>query len=594
MTTGAAQTVGRRASLFAMWVFLLVLSLQYASRFVPWNSDYGIPLMMSNDPSRGFYSIYYWGQSRLGGAFYLVASWVSALGFDWSPVSLHTAYVTLGVIGMTSLVTWVPRVGLVACVVALLVTLMSRIVAPVFLSYAHPYALQFPLLIAVISTLIPRELTRRQMMLSVALCFFCDWISLASPLLQLGALMSISIVQGERSPRRIAMRAGPIFVGAIGELILRGLYIVGCKAAFGTEPTSGGQGLDLGHLVSNFMAMAKHHGNDPWVLASTAIALAGPWIAWRWLTACEDTLAWMFGLSGAGVGNFLLTIIVPHIRSNGYHSRYLAVGFVLFAASAGLFLAIVWRHCFSQYRAWLYLAPVVLLLPAWHLSATQPHDQTQTFRAAYSKLRQRRATVVVGGYYEAYSIAGLDPKRVMDALVIEGDTDRTPWSRTRLNEQESLWLVDGHHWIGTGERLSPLRIEYGHALHVDREAPVRAGSRRLYSADYLNATRLLDLPAHRRDRESCRGLVLPMHSSLEPGMIWVRTTIEGDRIAIEADGQRLSPTFEYTDHVLFVLRDSRSNPELRVSAAAEECRIWSAVWIPFDRYPKLEHDVFAD
>ncbi|MFN2597944.1 MAG: hypothetical protein ABR563_12260, partial [Pyrinomonadaceae bacterium] len=234
---------------------------------------------------------------------------------------------------------------------------------------------------------------------------------------------------------------------------------------------------DRGNFSANFRAQWQvfAHTPSPWWQLALLGALATLPLAYLLLRcslrdddktarACEpgarlDLCALAVGCGAFALANFSTTVVFTWTRLNAYGGRYLALTH-LFGAFAGLvalcFLLNLSRGIYGARRvAANALAALAALLLLIRFPPARKDPGYEPLRAAAASLAARAPrAVLLGGYWDTYVFAGLEPSAAFTPVPAEDQLVRTPWT-PRLMRQSGRVLVVQHAFPATNEPETP-------------------------------------------------------------------------------------------------------------------------------------------
>jgi hypothetical protein len=245
-------------------------------------------------------------------------------------------------------------------------------------------------------------------------------------------------------------------------------------------------GFDTGHLSANLGAQLDHLDKLSWwpIYAVPTVALLGLACAslfaalWRKepvlkaLSAvlADDTALLAMGAYGLAALNFVLTVVVDHVRLHFYDDRYLILT-NLFAPVSGMLTVFVLLKIAVTPRLRAYVGPAFLVAA---LTLLTLHFPVRGYSLEYQMLKDTALTlarkaprgVLMGGYWDTYVFAGLQPNDTMIPVPVMGQVDRTPWTRKMVRRADRV--VVGYRRGSPGAAVSPPQIlrQYGNTLKL--------------------------------------------------------------------------------------------------------------------------------
>jgi hypothetical protein len=540
-TTGAPPTDARagttlRALLTAGALVLFALLVAQATRaFGPdaavspeYNSDNGVPVLMSNADEWNLFHFYYYGQDRFGAWPFLLARAVGkALGAQVMPEHLH-AWLTAWLLAGAFVVAALARgFRLLAAGLYLAVVVAIPSLSYVLFELAQVYPWQLTALLLAwwsvrrhndsVAALAADEAPSRRALFggrarTFLLSFLAIWTSTVSgPLLVLVAgveALRTKLLAPEHFPAKRALRRwgeAVLLIGAayVVETIIRGRYHSFSKRHYGLRYRTN-LGIDFAHLGDNARAILGQVWNAqalPLLLAGTVGALAAAVLAWRRLrnpaaseprepVLLEGALL-VLGAWVLGAAHLPLLIVLNHVRVNEYHSRYFTPLFLFgaFAGALSLALAVSLVPALARLRPRVLagVGAASLAGAAWALPAPQPNPSMEELRRTAERLAQRRPGVyLLGGYWDTYLWPSLQREGALVPVPHEADYQRTVWWSRGLSKQSQV-LVGHTHFPGSGTAEAPAPWLFQHSTLLQLEQPRwDAGAGRTFSL-YRNA-----------------------------------------------------------------------------------------------------------
>jgi hypothetical protein len=502
---------------FVVWRATVAFTPGNHDNSVYFNSDSAIVVLMANDDRPiTVFNAYYYGADRWGGWPFLVAQAIRrATGYTWTP---HSVFVMQAV--------WV-LLGAWACAalcrrdwaIAGLAYLIAACVLPggdflLFeLSQIYGWQVTGVLFAWLGIRRVFDSLTRsriaaaRWFVLALIFTFLAVWSSVAS----LPILMVLCAIEGVRawaggadseSPGssssattwRVlaigsALAVTAVAGGALFERLLKSRYHRWALEHYGSEFSTTFH-IDHGHLLDSLGIQAMHLVRQPWsalsllpiaaliVLAAMFIyALAAGKSALRRAVSrvmADDTAMMAAGSIAIAALSFVLAVLVDHVRLNGYNSRYLTLCF-LFLPIAGMLTLYVLsrmaaRPASRQALAQPACAALAIVLLAVAIPTPPPFNlfRLQTVTARELAARAPRG-VLLGGYWDTYLFAALQPpERALIPVPFEG-ASRTPWTGAAVKSAREVIVVSpkDHSVRGPSVTMPDTITQYGATLRLD-------------------------------------------------------------------------------------------------------------------------------
>jgi hypothetical protein len=480
-----------------LWVSVLARALTHfdpgSDVVTGWNSDASITVLQSNDGVFDPYRLYYYGQDRIGAWPWLLAQgWRALTGFDWTAYRMFVWQAVWACVACLALGGLFRRVGWVLSASYAALILLSPLFQVQLFALSQPFGWQLTALFLawgtqtrLIEALAAPALGRAVWGWGAAALLFASlacWTSPTSgPLLFAGfVVQGIAVAAlSPPGPRRWRWLFAVVPAGAgMGiEAWIRHVFHRFAKQAFGSAYRTS-VGVDTGYLLTNVRGVWDAFAAEPlapFVLAGMAVGLvAVGYLGWhlaRRTLAAQAERAELAALTaaffGAALGNACITVLVRHVRYNGYSIRYLmptmALGVLAAAAGAFFLLSLVP----ALRPRWKLLGAVASGgLVAWgHLGLVPriPAPALERAQAAADALVARTGgTVLIGSYWDVYQVGALDPSHRLWSLTFDGDYQRTPFWRPKVREaREALVIFAEGTRGGTAERPNPWLLNSG-------------------------------------------------------------------------------------------------------------------------------------
>jgi hypothetical protein len=242
--------------------------------------------------------------------------------------------------------------------------------------------------------------------------------------------------------------------------------------------------LDRGFLVQNARRHLDSLAAMSWfplyaMAALVPVVLLG-WCLWRVARRRDAGLASvrpllgddgvLFAVGAVGIAalNLALVVLVDHVRASHYDTRFLSIAYQFAPTGAlmALYLTVERGLGRRQPRTGAALVAGALLVLFLAMPERRPSPQYETVkRIATDLARKAPGGVLVGGYWETYVFASLQPRDTMTPVPLA--SNRTPWTVGALAdaaevivEYRATRLVGASG--GPPERFAP----YGHSLRL--------------------------------------------------------------------------------------------------------------------------------
>jgi hypothetical protein len=522
-----------------VWLFFLVRATQVftiSSTHVGWySSDTAIVVLMANqDQPLNTFDTYYYGQDRFGAWPFLLPQIIHHLtNYHWSSRSIfiiQSVWLFIGVLLLSTMSRRVDvMVGLLFLLPLCLDARVSRFVFALSLTYGWQitaFIFSWWSLRCFVGHCFRTPKSNHQVIKSIAWALPTFWFALlaimSSPvsgpvLVFLATLEVLRSMNKSRSsgavksiyeervdhtnsrqwPSRIYVRvlyaALPIAAAVVIELLLKAHYHSNSLKRFGNDfktPVA----LDTGHLTENLVVQSGLFRGSPWWLFSLLPLLVFALLSARDIyffrndkerlresltkLFLEDDAILVIAAFGIGVINFILTVLVSHTRVMQYAPTYLTLSH-LFISFSGLMTLLLMARRMKRYgRAASYaisLGALTILLIWFPKSETNP-QYPPLMKTAVDLSQKAPSRVLLGGFWETYVFAGLDPKGVLIAVPAEGQYVRIPWSIDAIKRSDLVIVEHGLEFersrnipapdLGTAETPKPYLVQYGVPLRL--------------------------------------------------------------------------------------------------------------------------------
>ena len=464
--------------LLAVWLLFLVLALRTfgsESIYTFFHSDAAIPVLMANNERPiTVFDYYYYSADRWGGWPLLVSKWLHLnTGLRWNDQRLHYFRTTWLFLGLLVLATLNTRAAPAVIVSALLVLCLEPTVRRLMFDQSQLYAWQVPPLFLawfclrhllaqtfrsedVVSVRVRRYLLGAAFYVSA---LFAIWSSVASgPFL--AVLLTLEALRSHFSFKNLSKRkiglAVLLLLAAIGtELLMKKNYHRHSFKHFGNDMKTP-MWLDFAYLDVNLNTNWHNILQYPLFpligLAIVFVLVVGIFMLYarvarkRSLMSSffeDDTFTMIVGLTAMTAANFALMVSVSHVRADDYDIRFHTLT-LFFGAVAGLLtIYLIIRVLANRFAVTRYVLPSVLVGAFIFLGINFPprassegykiHRQT-----ALDLAQKAPGAILMGGYWQTYVFAGLQPTNTMIPLPIEGVLNRTPWTQAMLQDSEQV------------------------------------------------------------------------------------------------------------------------------------------------------------
>ncbi|HKR02339.1 MAG TPA: hypothetical protein VJT09_16805 [Pyrinomonadaceae bacterium] len=501
-----------------VWALFLWRALDAFAPNGTYSSDSGIPVLMSNDERPiTVFNLYYYAADRWGGWPFLVAQFIRrATGHHWSDQSLfrmQAVWIFVGVLALVALASRDRLAVMVAYLTALCLHSETRL--QIFI-LSQLYAWQLTALLLCWYSLRrlfdgalepPPEKKKTWnwkrtawSLLAFLFALLAVWSSVASvPFLlfllcleTLRAHLKREKREGDWKLLRQSIECLILIAAAwLFELLLKWNYHRHSLKHYGSDFSAGFK-LDLGYLGENLRANLHNITKLSWwplYLLSTLAALAVLCVLVyalfkqrRDLLArlrgifAEETVIIAAGAYGLAVINFVLAVLVNHVRLNYYDDRFLIPTYLFGPISGLLVIFLIFdlaaksaknsSHLKAAARPAFVLTLFLLLVFKFPTRTTDPYYQSLS-ETALALAQKAPRGILMGGYWETYVFTSLQPVDAMTAVPLEGQEVRTPWT-PELVRQASEVIVEYRHTYRLGDQGSPPERlnQYGNSLRL--------------------------------------------------------------------------------------------------------------------------------
>jgi hypothetical protein len=505
------------ACAFLIWLLFLLRATQVftvgSAHVTMFNSDSAIVVLMANENRPAtVYNTYYYGQDRFGAWPFLIAQVIHrATNYHWTNRAIFIIQTIWLFIGALLFSTMSRRVDVRVGLLFLLPLCLHVTARQNLFDLSQPYAWQTTALIFSWWSL--RRFCKhcfglvesnRQKVKRIAWGGLTFWFALLAVLsstvsgpvlfflLVLEVVRSTYKVGGEQDfkkldfkklGKRFLLVALPVASAVAVEFLLRVNYHHYSQKHFGVDNRTSAH-LDRGHLIENLSNQWTRFSNSPWWLLSLLPLLLLAVLGARYIYLfkgnkeklrgslrtlfLDDNAILVVGTFAIGLINFIITVLVSHIRINDYSERYLTLSY-LFISFSGLLTMLLLagrtkRHSRSLQSA-VAVASLAFLLFKFPPAVINPFYINLTKTA--SNLSQKASgSVLLGGYWETYVFAALDPNGSIVPVPAEGETLRIPWTVEALKQADQVIVEHRPPSLGGLEAPAPYLVQYGIPLRL--------------------------------------------------------------------------------------------------------------------------------
>ena len=471
----------------AAWSFFLwrgigvfrpgVPSLQY------FHSDGAIPVLMATEarPLTPF-NLYYYGSDRWGGWPFLIAQAVTKVtGYRWSDISLSTFQIIWIFVGALAIAALSRKdYAVIGAFFLLTLCLHGETRYQIFwLSEVYGWQLTAVLigwycLRKLIGNLSESDDWRPGRWLAwTALTFFFSYLAIWSSGTSILFLLFVATVELFRlrlqtgsvalTVRRWLKAAGPAFGAVIAAAVLeraqRGVFYWYALRHYGSDFSASSHfRLDTGNLNHNLAAQLGKLITLawwPWELVAVIGLVAGLSVIVYAVAAkkrrnqtfepllSEDTFWLVVGASGIALINFIVTVLIAHVRINQYEDRYLTPTVILGPVSGLLVLYLILKLCTRRTRVAQFVMPTVAATAVVFLILKFPapgnRHEYQTYKEIAAVLEQKSPrAILLGDYWGTYVFVALQHTQPLTPVPLEGQMNRMPWTPAMVRQASEV------------------------------------------------------------------------------------------------------------------------------------------------------------
>ena len=453
------------------------------------------------------FDMYYYSADRWGGWPMLVGKALHlSTNLHWTDQRVHYVRIIWLFLGLLVLARLNPRAGPAVVVSALIVTCLEPTSRRLMFDLSQLYAWQVtPLFLAwfclrhfLAQRLRVQEeasVRVRDVLWSAAFyvsAFFACWSSVASgPLLAvivtIEALHSRLSFENIISKRKIGVAILLVLAASASELLIKINYHRYCLKHFGNANKTP-MWLDFAYLDKNLIANWHNivqYTFFPLIAVALFFVLGigslmfyarvanSRQVMTRVASFFEDeTFTTIVALTAMAMMNFALMVSVSHVRADFYNVRFHTLTY-FFAATAGLLtIYLVIRVVANRIGITRYVLPLVCLGAFIYLGFNfPPRSLSETYKLdrqiALDLSQKAPGSLLMGGYWETYLFAGLQPTNTMTPLPVEGVLNRIPWTPAILHDSDVVVIEYRHSEIVPQESLPPNELrQYGNLLKL--------------------------------------------------------------------------------------------------------------------------------
>jgi hypothetical protein len=468
--------------ILVVWLVFLILALRTFgpdSVHINFSSDSAIPVLMANDDRPiTVFDTYYYGADRWGAWPLIIAKAVHlSTGFLWTDQRLHYARTVWVFFGLLVLVALNSRAAPAVLVSGLIVLCLEPTPRRLMFDLSQLYSWQLPVLF--LGWFCVRRLFRGHVIFWSAAFYFCAffaiWSSVASVpflavLITIEALRSHFVFKKSFTTLRIVVAVALLLAASASEYLMKMNYHRFSLKRFGFDYKTG-MALDFGYfrenLIGNWQTVFSYHLFPLLIVAICFGVGVAAFITYALVTQrgslltrfLEDqTFTMVLALTAMAVVNFALTIAVNHVRTSNYDARFHNLTF-LFGAMSGLLViylgirVLADRVGVTRYVIPLALTGALILLCVNFPPRVVNELYTLERESALALSQKAPKGILMGGYWQTYVFAGLQPTNTMLVVPFEGDFNRTPWTYKDLKHSQQV--VVEYRKSGLVEKDSP-------------------------------------------------------------------------------------------------------------------------------------------
>lgn len=497
--------------LLVVWLLFLIVALRTFgsdSIYTNFHSDAAIPILMANDERPiTIFDTYYYSADRWGGWPMLVGKELHLItGLRWNDQRLHYFRTTWLFLGLLVLAALNARAAPAVIVSALVVLCLEPTSRRLIFDLSQLYAWQVPALF--LAWFCMRHLLAqrfrsedaapvrvRAVLWSAAFyscAFLAIWSSVASGpllavLLTLEALRLHLSLKNTGGKRKIGLVVLLLFAAIASELLIKKNYHRHSFKHFGNANITP-MWFDYGYLYKNLItnwhnvvqytffpliAVALFFVLGIGGLLLYALVARNRPLMTRVVSFFEDeTFTMIIALTAMAAMNFAIMISVSHVRADFYDVRFHSLTYLFGAISGLLTIYLTIRVVANRFAVARYVLPLVVVVAFIFLGVKFP---PRVQNGAYTLYRQTAldlsqkapGAILMGGYWETYIFAGLQPTNTMTPLPVEGVLNRIPWTPAMLHDSEQVVVEYRSSGIVGKESLPPHELrQYGNLLKL--------------------------------------------------------------------------------------------------------------------------------
>ena len=454
--------------LLVAWLVFLILALRTFgpdSLYNHFHSDGAVPILMANDDHPiNIFDTYYYAADRWGGWPLIIAKAVH-LNFrlHWTEKSffyVRTIWMFMALLVLAALNV---RAALAVLVSGLIVLCLEPTVRRIIFDLSQLYGWQLTALFLAwfclrrVLSVRKHEIFWRAAFYFAAL--FAIWSSIMSaPLLSVVMAFEALHCQKTITKRRIGFAVVLLFAATVSEFLLKKNYHRHSLKHFGNEFKTG-FALDFGHfsenLFTNWHNIVQYTFFPLIVVALCFVVGIAGWILYALVSGREplknrvvslfedETVTMIIVLTAMATVNFAIICSINHVRTSDYDVRFHALTYLFSAVSGLLAIYFVIRILADRVAVTRYVLPLVVAGAFIYLGVNFPPRAPsglykQLSETALALSQKAPGTVLMGGYWETYVFAALQPNGTMTPVPFEGVLNRIPWTITNFRDSKQV------------------------------------------------------------------------------------------------------------------------------------------------------------
>jgi hypothetical protein len=313
---------------------------------------------------------------------------------------------------------------------------------------------------------------------------FAIWSSVASaPLLAVLVILEAIRFQKTITKQRIGLAVVLLFAATASEFLLKKNYHRHSLKHFGNDFKTG-MALDFGYfyenLLTNWPNVVQYSFFPLIVVALCFVVGTAGWILYTRVTGKgriislfeDETIAMIIALTAMAAVNFALMISVSHVRTSFYNVRFHALTYLFGAISGLLTIYLVIRFFANRMAMTRYVLPLVVTGAFIFLGVNfPPRTLSETYKVdrqtALDLSQKAPGAVLMGGYWETYLFAGLQPTNTMTPVPFEGVLNRIPWTTAILRDAQQVVIEYRNSGLVPKDSLPPNELsQHGNLLKL--------------------------------------------------------------------------------------------------------------------------------